>query len=157
VVPFEKQHWPLLVLRVTSDFIVDQIRSTRPAGRDNRRPTILKLAPVMIDAVREAGPPHQLCNDTTIAEVARIQSAGLRTICRPRCPPFTTISLSAGALASMKLRRRFRCPRGLIPPTSYPVVRSAFVFVDFNDALDHLLARRFRHLRYLLHADCVAS
>lgn len=64
--------------------------------------------------------------DTTTAEVARIKSAGRSTICRPRRPPFTTISSRLSALASMKVRRRFLCPRALIPPTTYPVVRSAF-------------------------------
>jgi hypothetical protein len=61
----------------------------------------------------------------TFAPVALIRSAGAISICRPRRPAQQNIAASSSAEASMTMGSRRFCPTGEIPPTTYPVARSA--------------------------------
>ena len=61
----------------------------------------------------------------TAAPVSSTRSCGRSSICSPRLPALTRIVSQPSALSSTVVGSRFRWPSGLIPPTTYPVVRSA--------------------------------
>jgi len=117
---------------LSSSMAVDDINALTPQQRETLRQALVGLIdealPLalqrihLLDAQTAAKPqkpsgPH-LLRAVTVADVTRIRSAGLSTICRPRRPPLTTISSSVLALASTKVRRRLRAPSGLMPPTT---------------------------------------
>ncbi len=59
------------------------------------------------------------------ARVSATRSAGASSTCRPRRPPLTHTAGSASAESSTTVGNAFRWPSGLIPPRTYPVLRSA--------------------------------
>ena len=61
----------------------------------------------------------------SVAPVSAIRSCGRSSICRPRRPALTRIVSQSSADASTTVGSRLRWPSGLIPPTTYPVARSA--------------------------------
>src|ERR1700759_3262344 len=70
------------------------------------------------------GPQDALISAVT-ASVSRTRSCGCTEISKPRLPALHSTRSQPSAEASTTVGNRFRCPSGEIPPSTYPVERSA--------------------------------
>jgi hypothetical protein len=65
--------------------------------------------------------------DATVAVQSWIRSLGCRTSSNPRRPALKNTRSNLRTCSSISVRSFLRCPSGLIPPATYPVIRSASV------------------------------